>query len=152
MEYFDPAILEKDLYFVAVKLFLLNNDQLLITHDIFGAWDLPGGRIRKDEFDKPLESVIKRKVKEELGKNVKYSLGAQKVFFRVKRHEHGLNGQEVKIFGIGYEANYLGGEISLGDHHDKMEWVDLSTFKPESYFSGGWLTGVQEYLTVKRSK
>lgn len=52
----------KDLYFVAVKLFLHDNEKLLITHDIFGAWDLPGGRIKKDEFDAPLESVISRKV------------------------------------------------------------------------------------------
>jgi hypothetical protein len=38
---------EKDLYYVAVKLFLRNENKLLITHDIFGDWDLPGGRIRK---------------------------------------------------------------------------------------------------------
>ena len=58
---------EKDLYFVAVKLFLRDGSKLLITHDIFGDWDLPGGRIRKDEFNKPLESVIERKANEELG-------------------------------------------------------------------------------------
>jgi 8-oxo-dGTP pyrophosphatase MutT (NUDIX family) len=136
---------EKDLYFVAVKLLLRDGDKLLITHDIFGDWDLPGGRIRKDEFDKPLEAVIERKIKEELGPGVRYELGAPKVFFRVERAEHSLGGEKVRIFAVGYEAKYLGGEVGLGDHHDRMEWVDINSFEPEAYFTGGWLKGVQEY-------
>lgn len=136
---------EKDLYFVAVKLLLRDGDKLLITHDIFGDWDLPGGRIRKDEFDKPLESVIERKIKEELGPGVRYELGEPKVFFRVERAEYNLGGEKVRIFAVGYEAKYLGGEVDLGDHHDRMEWVDINSFEPEAYFTGGWLKGVQEY-------
>lgn len=135
----------KDLYFVAVKLFLLDDDKMLITHDIFGSWDLPGGRIKADEFDKPLEAVIERKVKEELGANVKYEIGKPKVFFRVEREEHGLGGQKVRIFAVGYEAKYQGGEIKLGHHHDKMEWVNIKSFLPEDYFTSGWLAGVKEY-------
>ena len=142
---FNPDNKLKDLYYVAVKLLLRDSDKLLITHDIFKEWDLPGGRIRKTEFDAALESVIERKVKEELGDEVDYSLGEPKVFFRVERQEATLN-KQVRIFAIGYEAFYDGGAIRLGDHHDKYEWVNVSTFKPEDYFTGGWLTGVQEYL------
>lgn len=139
----------KDTYFVAVKVLLRDGDRLLITHDIFGSWDLPGGRIKKDEFNTPLEAVIERKIKEELGGQVVYELGEPSVFFRVERLEH--NTQEmVRIFGIGYTATYMSGEISLGDHHDQMEWVDINTFVPEDYFTGGWLTGVQEYLAKVR--
>jgi 8-oxo-dGTP pyrophosphatase MutT (NUDIX family) len=135
----------KDLYHVAVKLFLRDGAKLLITHDIFGSWDLPGGRIKNDEFDTPLESVIERKTREELGEEVKYELGEPTVFFRVERLEH--NTQEmVRIFGVGYAATYLGGEVKLGEHHDQTEWVDVNTFKPEDYFTGGWLKGVQKYL------
>ena len=137
---------EKDLYYVAVKLFLRDGNKLLISHDIFGDWDLPGGRIRKDEFNKPLESVIERKINEELGAGVKYQLGKPKVFFRVERQEHDLQGQTVRIFGVGYEAQYLGGMIDLGKHHDQMEWVDVTMFQPDQYFTGGWLAGVQEYI------
>ncbi|HUD81691.1 MAG TPA: NUDIX domain-containing protein [Patescibacteria group bacterium] len=146
MDKFNSQLFEKDLYFVAVKLFLRIGDKLLITHDIFGSWDLPGGRIRKDEFDKPLESVIKRKVIEELGPTVRYQLGDPEVFFRVERQEHGLDGQLVRIFAIGYDAKFEGGDVGLGDHHDKMEWVNVNSFKPEDYFTGGWLIGVKEYL------
>jgi ADP-ribose pyrophosphatase YjhB (NUDIX family) len=138
--------LSKDLYFVAVKLLLRDGNKLLITHDVFGSWDLPGGRIKKDEFEASLESVIARKMREELGPDVRYELGDPCVFFRVERAEHGLNGQMVRIFAVGYDATYKGGKIRLGDHHDQMKWVDVKTFQPEKYFTGGWLTGVQEYL------
>ena len=146
-----PKTPEKDLYYVAVKLLLRDGNKLLITHDIFGDWDLPGGRIRKDEFNKPLESVIERKIDEELGGEVKYQLGESKVTFRVERQEHDLEGQMIRIFGVGYEAQYLGGTIDLGKHHDQMEWVDATTLKPELYFTGGWLLGVQEYVSGVRS-
>ncbi len=139
---------DKDLYFVAVKLFLRDGNKLLITHDVFGAWDLPGGRIKTDEFDIPLEDVIERKVREELGAKVKYELGAPRVFFRVEREEHALGGKKVRIFAVGYEAEYLGGEISLWKYHDLMEWVDVRSFRPDKYFVGGWLAGVKEYLAM----
>jgi len=54
----------RDLYFVAMKVLLRDGDKLLITHDIFGEWDIPGGRIQKHEFDAPLESIMKRKIRE----------------------------------------------------------------------------------------
>jgi len=142
----------KDLYFVAVKIFLRDGSKFLITHDIFGSWDLPGGRIRKDEFNAPLGAVIKRKISEELGNKIDYELGRpNNIFFRHERKEHGL-GSTVRIFAVGYDAKYLGGKIQLGDHHDKMEWADVKTFKPEEYFTGGWLRGVQEYLEKNRGE
>jgi len=52
----------------------------------------------------------------------------------------------VRIFAVGYEAEYLGGNIQLGGNHDANKWVDVATFKPADYFTGGWLKGVQDYL------
>ncbi len=141
---------KKDSYYVAFKLLLRNGDKLLITHDIFGAWDIPGGRIRQDEFDKPIEQVIERKMKEELGGDVKYEVGPPVTFFRVERAEHDQGGELVRIFAVGYDAKFLGGKVKLGKHHDQMEWVDVKTFQPEKYFTGGWLTGIQEYLAKVR--
>ncbi len=135
---------ERDQYYVAMKVLLRDGDKLLITHDIFGDWDIPGGRIRVNEFESSLESVIQRKMREELGPDVQYELGEPKVFFRVERTEHSL-GKAVHIFAVGYEAKYLGGELTLGDHHDRMEWVDIRAFKPGDYFTGGWLRGIIEY-------
>lgn len=134
----------RDQYFVAMKVLLRDGDKLLITHDIFGDWDIPGGRIRASEFESSLESVIERKMHEELGENVKYQIGEPRVFFRVARIEQ-ATGEEVHIFAVGFEAQYLGGDIKLGEHHDRMEWVDVKTFEPGEYFSGGWLKGISEY-------
>ena len=142
---------EKDKYYVAVKVLLRRDNELLITHDIFGAWDIPGGRIRKNEFEEPLENVISRKIKEELGSNIKYEVGAPIVFFRHERLESALN-KKVRIFAVGYEGRYVSGNIKLGDHHDKFEWVDALKFKPETYFEGGWLRGVKEYQDILRNK
>ncbi|MBL7045592.1 MAG: NUDIX domain-containing protein [Parcubacteria group bacterium] len=76
---------EKDTYFVAVKLFLEDDGKLFIFKDKWGDWDLPGGRIKKDEFNAPLEEVIARKVKEELGEGVIYTLGKPEVLMRHER-------------------------------------------------------------------
>lgn len=134
----------RDLYFVAMKVLLRDGDKLLITHDIFGQWDIPGGRIQKQEFGVPLEQVIERKMIEEVGAEVQYKLGEPRVFFRVERLEHSSQ-QIVRIFAVGYEAEYIGGDVRLGDHHDTYEWVDVKTFDPGGYFEGGWLEGIKDY-------
>jgi len=135
----------KAAYFIAAKALIRDGDKLLITHDIFGEWDIPGGRIKNDEFNKPFESVLERKIKEELGNNIQYKIGQPKVFFKVERVEAGTN-IKAQIFAVGYEAAYLGGEIVLGEHHDEYRWVNVADFQPETLFDGGWLTGLQQYL------
>lgn len=141
--------MDKDTYFVAVKVFLEDKGKLFIFQDGFDQWDLPGGRIKKDEFDVPLEQVIQRKMSEELGNEVKFKLGKPVVFMRHERVENWPGNPTIRIFAVGYQANYEGGEIHLASHHKQMKWVDIKDFKPESYFTGGWLKGVQEYL-IKR--
>lgn len=135
----------KDTYFVAVKVLMRNENDLLITHDVFGSWDIPGGRIKPDEFEVPLEEVVARKMREELGPSVEYELGNPVVFFRHERIEKSTN-EPVRIFAVGYEATYKSGDMELGGNHDRYEWVDISSLKPEDYFTGGWLKGLQEYL------
>ena len=143
----------KDLYYVAVKVFLKRGDDLLIFRDGFGKWDLPGGRIRYEEFKKPLGSVIKRKLKEELGGSIKYKIGEPFVFMRHERKEIMPHGPKTaRIFAIGYRAQFLGGTIKLSSHHTKYEWVSIKTFKPEKYLKSGWLDGVKTFLALERKK
>lgn len=133
------------MYFVAVKALLRDQGNLLIIHDVFGQWDIPGGRLRPQDFHVELEGVLKRKVREELGEDIDYELGAPCVFFRHERSEHGLGGRKVRIFAVGFEARYLSGQIRLGPHHDRFLWVDAATFPAERYFVGGWLAGLNVY-------
>ena len=138
----------KDAYFVAVKVFLQNEKgELLITKDRFGDWDIPGGRLRENDFDVPLEDVIKRKMQEELGNEALYKLSSPVIFMRHERNEILPSGErEVRrIFAVGYRADYTGGNIVLGENHKEYKWVNLKTFIPEDYFTGGWLKGVKEF-------
>ena len=140
------ALEDKEQYFVAVKVFLKKDGKLLIMKDKFGDWDLPGGRIRKDEFNSPLEVVVQRKMCEELGTDIKYKIGSPVVFIRHERVEQVEGKPTVRIFAIGYEGTLLAGEIMPSELHIDILWVDPNNFKPEDYFTGGWLTGVKEYL------
>ena len=143
---------DKDTYFVAVKVFLENDGKLFIFKDGFGQWDLPGGRIKKDEFDVPLERIVERKISKELGDGVKYKLGKPVVFMRHERVESAPGNPTVRIFAVGYRATFVGGKIQFPSHHTEMVWADINTFKPEDYFTGGWLKGVQEYLQIRREE
>ncbi|TAL48007.1 NUDIX domain-containing protein [archaeon] len=138
---------ERDLYYVALKVFLEHDGNLFIFKDKYGDWDIPGGRIKTDEFSAPLEKVIERKMREELGSSVKCKLGNPIVLMRHERQE---NGKNVRIFAVGYTATLTGGHIQLSEQHTDYEWVPIKSFEPEKYFTGGWLEGVKEYLAIKR--
>jgi 8-oxo-dGTP pyrophosphatase MutT (NUDIX family) len=145
----------KDVYFIAVKALLRDGDKLLVTHDIYDQWDLPGGRLKKDEFRADFRDVLARKIREELGDDVRYLVDENpSVFFRVERTEHLETGGEIpaRIFGLGFEAAYEGGEIKLGEHHDKAEWFDTNGFEPEKYLTGGWEVGVREYIEREKHR
>lgn len=141
--------MDKDKYFVAVKVFFEKEGKLLILKDNFGDWDLPGGRIKTDEFETPLPQIIERKMSEELGDSIKYKIGKPVVFMRHERIEKSPGNPTVRIFAVGYEGTLESGEIKLSERHPELLWVDPDDFKPEDYFKGGWLKGVKEYLEIK---
>lgn len=140
---------QKDTYFVAVKIFLEKDGKLLILKDNFGDWDLPGGRIKKDEFETPMEKILKRKISEELGEKIQYTINEPTVFMRHERKEATEGNPLVRIFAVGYSGTLESGEITLSPRHTEMKWVDLKILNPKEYFTGGWLKGVEEYRDLK---
>jgi hypothetical protein len=56
----------------------------------------------------------------------------------------------VRIFAIGYQATWQSGEVAFSERHTELLWADPVTFKPEDYFTGGWLKGIQEYMALKK--
>lgn len=142
---------QKDTYFVAVKVFLEKDGKFLVFKDNFNDWDLPGGRIKKEEFEASLEEVVRRKMSQELGDKIEYSIGKPMLFMRHERVEHAPGNPTVRIFAIGYPATLTKGEISLSPRHVEMMWADTKTFKPEDYFTGGWLKGVREYMAIRNN-
>ena len=142
---------QKDSYFVAVKVFLEKDNSFFIFKDKFGNWDLPGGRIKKDEFNTSLEDIVARKLREEIGDSVKYRLESQpKILMRHERTESSPTSTTARILAIGFRAKLLSGDPKLSDAHTEMLWVDTKTFRPENYFTGGWLEGVKDYLAIQK--
>lgn len=136
---------DKGLFHVAAKVLLRDGDRILLLHDIFGDWDLPGGRILPSEFGGDIKDVIKRKMNEELGPDVTYDVSGIDTYFQVTRAEYD-SGQESRIFAVGFSACFLGGTIKLGAHHDEYRWVDLHGLTPSDYFEHGWENGVERYI------
>lgn len=142
---------QKETYFVAVKVFLEKEGKLLIVKDNFGDWDLPGGRIKKDEFYTPLDQVVKRKMSEELGSAIVYTVEDKpSIFMRHERVEMAPGSPTVRIFALGFIARLETGEIHLSPRHVEAKWIDPKTFDSATYFTGGWLSGVNEYLSLRK--
>lgn len=138
--------LAKDEYLVAVKLLLFKKGKLLILKDQWGSWDIPGGRIRKDQFHTSLEDVLDEKIDFELGSEVKYELGDIKTTLRVERIEVGREGQKVRIFAVCFEGKYLGGSITGGEYVPHAEWIDFKTANLDDYSDGAsWVPKLKDY-------
>jgi 8-oxo-dGTP pyrophosphatase MutT (NUDIX family) len=148
----DIGIEQKDVYFVAVKVFLERGDDFLVFKDKFCDWDLPGGRIKKHEFETDLTEVIERKMREELGEDIEYDLiNRPEILMRHERVEASPGNPTVRIFGIGYRAKLKSGEPKPSEAHVEMKWVNIHDYNPDEDFTGGWLKGVHDYLKTKRT-
>ena len=142
---------EKDKYYVAVKVFFVKKDKLLILKDSFGGWDLPGGRLKTDEFEKPLAEIISRKMIEELGVMFKFKVKAPVVFLRHERVEAVAGNPTVRIFAIGYLGETLNEKIQLSKRHTEFRWIPIMDIHPEEYFIGGWLKGVRDFVEIYKT-
>jgi hypothetical protein len=137
----------KELFFVAVKVFFTFNGKLLVLKDKFGQWDLPGGRIKINEFNKPLSAIVKRKIREELGQQINYQVNNQpNIFIRHKRKEKVGSLKEAKIFALGFKAKFLKGTINLSPAHTTYLWVSKSQILSGKLLKGGWLKGAKDYF------
>lgn len=141
---------ERDFYQVSLKLILKNEDgKILImkgakggTYD--GYYDLPGGRIDTDEFITPIEDIIDREVKEEIG-DIEYSLSKNPV--SIGRHPLIKHDKEIHILYVFFVAQYISGDIKISDEHGSFEWIKLSEIEPSKYFKSGLLEGIKGYIS-----
>lgn len=113
-------------YYVSLKVLLREGDNGLFLRcgkdHWCGAphWDWPGGRIDSTENETTITKIIKREIEEELGRDLKYTLGS--LAFQFRRH---LPRIDKWIFINVYEADYILGEIKLSDEHSDFEWINL---------------------------
>lgn len=132
---------EFGIYFVALKLALWQGKKILILRDKKYGWlDLPGGRTENSEYEKPLEKILAREVREEIGR-VRYALG--KPAFQYRRWHRT---RQMHILTTVYEAHYLSGRVVLSEEHGSYEWVIPRDIR----FSPGDFTSREEHRAFKK--
>lgn len=133
-------------YHVAMKAFVRKDKKVLICKEnISEKWDLPGGRIGEGELDVPLEDILKREIQEELGGEFEYKNNGPAAIFRHQRPELSVTRKpSVNILMIGFELEYVSGEIILSEEHNEFRWVTLE----EAYelLPGGQKEGMDKYI------
>lgn len=136
-----PGVEEFGIYMVGVKLALWKDGKLLVLRDKVAGWlDFPGGRIDRTEHEKPIEKIIAREIREEIGK-VRYALGNPA--FQYRRYHRR---SDTYIFNTVYDARYLSGTITLSDEHGSYEWANPKKLR----FSPRDVTTPEEYRALKK--
>ena len=115
-----------DIFFVGAKALIFNQDnQLLLLSKKSGnpTWDLPGGRIQKNE---PLEEALKREVFEETGiqdfRSIKF-LGLYLSSIRIQKQ----NDSAGLIFALHLCHVKNDPSITLSSEHDSFSWENISS-------------------------
>lgn len=147
---------KRDFYNVSLKVFLKNDKgEVLILQaaregTYKGFYDLPGGRIDIDEFETPLEEVIRREIQEEVGQ-VEFDLKLKPV--ALGRNENpnkvGPLGGPIRVFNVFFEAKYLSGEIKISPEHSSFKWLKLAKDNLEQHFKFAILEGAKMYISEK---
>ena len=135
---------------VGLKIVLHKGDKILFLRDNNESktWDWPGGRIDNVEYRTPLEKIIAREVREELGSAVKYFLG--KPIFALRRWTI-RDGKKICIFCVFYEAEFISGRIKLSSEHSSYEWIDPKKFRMRraDFGHGDEISGIKKYFAQK---
>jgi 8-oxo-dGTP diphosphatase len=114
---------EDALFYVGQKAFIRKGDDILVLSDPIEGLDYPGGKIQEQETD--LVSSLQREVREETSLEIQVGRPFA-TWTNVFPSQHRLAGQ--KVFSVGYMCEYVSGEITLSDEHDKFRWVNKDNF------------------------
>jgi len=107
-----------------------------------GYYDLPGGRIGKDEFKTPLNEILQRELKEELGD---LSVSISSAPCALGRH-WSLDGFPVLYVFFRAECGTLVDDVSVSHEHEGFSWLDITKENVETYFVSGILEGMKQYI------
>lgn len=142
--------MEKDFYQISLKLILKNSENKILALKALdngtyaGFYDLPGGRINKNEFNMPFEKILQREVKEEIG-HLSFKLtGLHPV--ALGKHKIKQHSKEIHVLYLFFEGSYIKGGIKISDEHSGYEWLDFKKTNLKKYFKSGILEGIDAYF------
>jgi 8-oxo-dGTP pyrophosphatase MutT (NUDIX family) len=134
------------IYHASLKILLRKGDSFLfLTNARLGFLDLPGGRIDAAEHETPLEDILAREIVEELGGNLKYTVGTP-----IFQYRAAMDGANIMI--TVYEADYLEGALVLSREHSGARWLkpeDID-FGRENFVNGETRAAFEKYFKEKR--
>ncbi len=140
---------------VSLKVILKNNKgeilllKMLDEGSMPGYYDFPGGRVRRNEIKTPLEKIIRREMREELGKDVRFSMSETPVALGRHWYFSKVYKKDQHLFWIFFEARYKGGAIKISSEHKGYAWTRLTKKNYRKYFIRGPLQGAYNYLFKK---
>ena len=108
-------------FHVGIKAFIFNGDRLLKVKGNYPDlhWELPGRRVDVGEELLPADDILHREISEELGPELKYSIGRP-----VATWSRLLPKSTKYVYLIGFICKFINGEIKLSGEHSEYRWVD----------------------------
>lgn len=140
---------EHGFFQITQKAFIRKGNLLLIMKDKkSGEGDLPGGRMNQKEFFEDWLESLNRELQEELGNNIQININPEVILI----HKHMVNLGKYPCIILGYDCEYVSGEIQISEEHDFFQWVDMNTFQASDFFSEYMLEAVQKYISWTRGR
>lgn len=113
-----------------------------------GYYDIPGGRIDESEFTLPFVDIIHREVEEELGPEMRFTIGDAPV--ALGRHE---SREGFRVLYVYFEGKVEQADVAMtiSKEHAGWAWLDLSKKPLEKLFTSGILEGMKQWYTARRT-
>ncbi len=113
---------------VSIKLLLRNGEKILFLESSTqpNKYDLPGGRINVEEWEKSFTEVLMREIIEELGEQVRYTIlpGDPAILRFTSKTRTFDDGTPIRAIVLLYEGKYISGDIQISSEHASYKWVD----------------------------
>ena len=143
---------EHQTFHVGFKAFIADGEKLLILQDGEGMWELPGGRVEKQEIFKPSEEILARETAEELGEQFRYEHG--QIFHAwIRKPDPTGNVASVYrdndfcIFLVGIRCTYKSGNVALSPEHKDSRWITKEEVN-SLRFENTYKQAVQKYFEI----
>lgn len=135
--------------YIGVKGLIVRDDgKLLITQEPLtfvggGKWELPGGKIAVGEEEIPLEEILLREIREELGDDLRVSVGPVVDIMRRPWNKPGASADQVML--AVFECAHEGGEIVLSEENNDFAWITAEEL-PNYEFIPGYRPVLEKFL------
>lgn len=111
-------------YWVGQKAFIKKGDEVLVLTDPSEGLDFPGGKIQEGETD--LSKSLQREVMEESGLEI--NVGEPFAVWQNSFPAHHKYAGK-KVYLVAFKCEYVSGEVTLSDEHNKFRWVSKDNYK-----------------------